>query len=184
MECTTFVQGEPECMPESHRILLEKFRKIKSENRHAIDKLYNERKAEFDKMADVLGPAPELTVGTQADLSGVDPNNIINITLDFSPENVEKMIAEGCLKKAREWTAEDAAAHNPLCRCGCGKRNPNPAPGEVVPIDWLPSDDDYPYRCTDSITPLENRHAGHQILDSQQSDLSCAGTSTPNVHSS
>ena len=191
MECTTLIPGEREGMPEKHRMMYEEFRKIKSQNRRAIHKLYESRKAEFDAMAEVCGgPAPDIKVGTAADLSGVDPDNIINITLDFSEENVEKMKAQGYLKKAREWTAEDASMYNPLCRCGCGRRGPLPAPGEVVPEDWRPSDDDYVFRCTDAVVPnneitqLEHRHAGHQIQNSQQSDLDCAGTSTPNDHSS
>jgi hypothetical protein len=176
MDGITVTPGERECMSEKHRTMYENFRKIKSENRKRIGDLYESRKAEFDAMADKLGPADnvisEIKVGTEADLSGVPADRIINIKLDFSSDNMKKMLSTGELKKGVEWTMEDAAAYNPLCLCGCGRRGPLPAPGEWVPEGWRPTEEDRLYCCTDSVTPhgvLENRHAGHQI----QTDPKC-----------
>lgn len=169
-------------MSEKHRMMYENFRKLKSENRKRIGDLYESRKAEFDALADKLGPIDngisEIKVGTEADLSGVPADRIINIKLDFSSENMKKMLANGELKKGVEWTMEDAASYNPLCLCGCGRRGPLPAPGEWVPEGWRPSEEDRVFCCTDSVTPtgLENRHAAHQIATPQgECDLTVVG---------
>jgi len=172
MEVTTFIPGEPGHMSPRHTTLLQSFRKTQTENRRKAMELYNSRKAEFDAMAEKYGETPpdngvsDIVVGTEADLSGVPADRIINVTLDFSPQSVEKMLKTGELKRGREWSKEDAAEFNTACACGCGRRSPFPAPGEIVPEDWRPDPAERLFMCTDSVTPtgpLENRHAGHNI---------------------
>jgi hypothetical protein len=163
-------------------MIYENFRKLKSENRKKIGDLYESRKAEFDALADKLGPIDnvisEIKVGTEADLSGVPADRIISIKLDFSSENMKKMLATGEIKKGVEWTEKDVELYNPLCLCGCGRRSPIPAAGEWMPEGWRPTEEDRVYCCAESVKPqgvLANRHEGHQIQTDPECNLTVAG---------
>lgn len=162
-------------MSNHHRDLLQSFLKIRDENRKKVTELYESRKQEFDALADKLGPADDtisdIKVGTAADLSGVAPENIINIKLDFSTDKLKDMLASGEVKKGVEWTDEDVEKYNPLCLCGCGRRSPLPSAGEWVPEGWRPGEEDRVYCCHDSVKAqgfLANRHEGHQIVTEKE----------------
>jgi hypothetical protein len=175
MDSATVVDART--MPKRSEDLYKRFIRTREQRRKDDENwAINQAKRMFEEGTKVDLP-PEIKLELATDISGAkgDPDNIINITLDMSDEGIEKAKKEGKLVKARDWTEEDAATHNPVCKCGCGRRGPWPAVGDVVPVGWLPTQDESTFVCTDAVTPLQTRHESHTIssIPEESDNLKC-----------